>query len=406
MARKAAKPSAPRAADTKRKVDGLSKIGEMFDLWRPAADVLLPVRGVRTRFLGIDSVTKIGAWPIERVCTVTGPSNEGKTAFCLGLGASFLDGDGFFGLIDAELTTPITWIRSMMPEHADSQRFLATRPASYEAAVKATRQFCQVIERLRHDGKLADDASALLVVDSIRKLTPQNLLDNLLKQGTHDDAADAGAKKKPSRWDKKPKGIDGAGGRAAQIKAALNAQWLDELIPLAAKSGTSIVLIARELGDDDASFFSQPTMAGGKALFYDASLVVRVVKASKLMHDGKYLGDRHCAEVRKTKIGSKDEIYPKAYFHTLVNPARFDPARDAIELGVDAGVIDERGGRYYLGERMLGHGIEQVVAALNGDAVLLHEVQELIRGSFILEGDAMVAATAPSEPRKARKAAR
>ena len=80
MARKATKPSAPRAAETKRKVDGLSKIGEMFDLWRPAADVLLPVRGVRTRFLGIDSVTKIGAWPIERVCTVTGPSNEGKTA--------------------------------------------------------------------------------------------------------------------------------------------------------------------------------------------------------------------------------------------------------------------------------------------------------------------------------------
>jgi RecA/RadA recombinase len=411
MARKAKKAGAPSAADTRRKVDKLSKIGDLFDLWQPAADVLVPVRGVRTRFLWLDSVTKIGAWPTERVCTVHGPSGEGKSAVALGLGASFLDGGGFFGLIDAELTTPITWIRSMMPEHAGNPRFLALRPQTYEQSVAAARQFCNGVLAWKEAGKIPEDASGLLVVDSMRKLVPKNLLDNLMKQASTDD--DDSSK---SRWSRKPKGIDGMGGRAAQVKAALNAQWLDELIPLAAKSGTSVLLIARELGDDDdSSVFAARkggTVAGGKALIYDASLVVRVTRANAIMKGegpaARLVGERHSVEIRKTKIGSKDVVYPKAYFHTMTSPARFDPARDLVGLGRQMGAIElEKGSHYYFEGVHLGHGEDAAVESIANDPLMLVRMQEVLRSRFELEGAALVESTTkPTEAATKRPARR
>ena len=71
--------------------------------------------------------------------------------------------------------------------------------------------------------------SALIAIDSIRKLVPKKLFDELAKA----EKADSGDKPK-GRFAKKPKGVDGYGGRAAQLKAALNAAWMDELVPLPA----------------------------------------------------------------------------------------------------------------------------------------------------------------------------
>lgn len=374
--------NAPSPAATKKQLDTLGAIGERFNQWRPAADVLVPVRGVRTRFLWVDSATKIGAFPLDRVVTVHGPSNEGKTVYVLGLGASVLDAGGVFALVDAEQTTPITWIQNIMGEHAASPNFLAMRPVTYEETVAAVRQLCNGFAAAKAAREISNDAPGLVVIDSIRKLVPKKLMDELLKMNPADEE-----KQKRGRFGKAPKGVDGAGGRAAQIKAALNAAWLDELIPLAAKSGVAIVLIARELNEDEDDPWARDVkVGGGRALIFDASLVMRITRAVVLNdEDRKLIGEKHLVEIRKTKIGSKDELWPRAYFHTTPAGA-LDPARDAIELGLDQGTLRLAGSHVKWGQATLGAGKDAAVKKLAANPVMLAELQKSLRERFVLEG--------------------
>lgn len=400
MARKVKGGPAPSA--TRKRVDVLSEIGSRFDLWRPAADVLVPVRGVRTRFIWLDAVTKIGAWPIERVCTLHGPSNEGKTTLAMGLGASFLDVGGFYAHVDAELTTSITWIGEMMSEHVKNKNFLALRPQTYEDTVAAARQFCNGLGELKAKGTIPPETPGIMVVDSIRKLNPKKLLDELMKAQKADDDD-----KPKGRWGKKPKGVDGAGGRAAQIKAALNAQWLDELVPLAAKAGASIVLIARESNEDEDDPFARDVkVTGGRALIFDASLVVRCTRSAAIHKGGegkdvRLIGEKHAVEIRKTKIGGKHVMWPKAFFHTTTGavgsmPTGFDPARDALELGKSMGVVKVAGTSHFSWEgTQLGNGADNAVETLVAEPALLRLLQDDIRSRFELEGQAMREAMVP-----------
>lgn len=390
MARRSKQIAAP-PAETRKNLRKLDAIAERFGMWRPAAEVLVPVRGVRTIFPWVDMTTRIGAWPIERVCTVHGPSNEGKTAFSNGLGLSFLMRDHFYALIDAEQTTPITWLAKLMQGFASHPRFLAMRPRTYENAVGAVRQFCDSIGDMKAKGEIEPDTSGLVVVDSIRKLSPKKLLDQLLKEEKEDAAP-----KKRGRRGGGPKGVDGAGGRAAQIKAALNAQWLDELVPLTAQTGTSVLLIARELADDDDDPWGRNVkVTGGKALIYDAALVARIVRA-QVLYDGDgpgatYYGERHRVELRKTKIGKKEERTPTGYFTTTNGaipgiPEGFDRGRDLVQLGVEQGSVKQAGSWYSFNGRRLGQGEHAAARRVTEDASLFTEIEEATRATFELEG--------------------
>ena len=235
-------------AATRDELDQLAAVGAKFEAWKPASQVLVKVRAVPTCFVQVDEATRVGGWPIQRITLVHGPSNEGKTAFCMGLGLSFLRRGHFFNHIDAERSTPEPWARELLGSYYDSPLFKALRPHTYEEAADAVRQACTVLAEARAKGKLPPNTSMLFVVDSLRKLTPKNLLAKIMKE-----AADA----EPTDKRKKPRGIDGAGGRAAQIKAAINSQWMDELVPLLEDADAGMVLVARETEDPDAGHFHE-----------------------------------------------------------------------------------------------------------------------------------------------------
>ncbi len=381
--------AAPTPAETRKKLQKLGTLAERFDQWRPASDVLVPVRAVRTIFPWVDMQTKVGGWPIERVCTLHGPSNEGKSAYVNGLGLSFLMLNHFYALLDAEQTTPIPWLRKLMGGYANHPRFLAKRPRTYEDAVGAVRQFNDTIAEMKAKGEVEPDTSGLVVVDSIRKLSPKKLLDELMKA----QKADADDTKRKGRWAKKSKGIDGAGGRAAQIKAALNAQWLDELVPLTAQAGTAIVLIAREISDEDDMFGDDVKVTGGKALIFDSGLVARIYRA-EVINEGpeeSYSGEKHAIEIRKTKIAKKDERRPRAFFHTTNGaiegiPEGFDRGRDLLTCALECGVVKLAGSSYSFGRKQLGQGKTKAVRRLTEDATLFCEVDEATRATFELDG--------------------
>lgn len=348
-------------------LDGMGEVASSFKDWRPAQEVLTSVEAVPTIFPQYDIATRVMGHPTARFCRLRGPSNEGKTTFMIGLMKSFLMKNHFAALADAERTTPPEWLEEMMGDYLGHPAFGALPVKTYEHTVDAVRQYCETIAEGRIKGRIPEETTALVCIDSIRKLVPKNLLANLLKDG--------------ATGKKASKGVDGFGGRGGQIKAALNAAWVDELVPLLADTRCSMLIVARETVDPDAGMWDEGIkVGGGTALYYDSSLDIRVGRTFITEPDDKkrILGERHRVEIRKTKVGKKELKIPFGYFHTsngVVSPVGFDLARDVLELAKNEGVIELKGASYSYGGERLAVGAEKMLAVLYQNGDLLHEIE-------------------------------
>lgn len=369
---------------TRERLDAMQGVAGRFTRMRPARQVLTRVQGVETIFPSVNLATKIGGWPTKRIALIHGASGEGKTKLGLGLGRSFLERAHFFTLIDAEHTTEEAWLNSLRVPF-DSPGFSAMRPQSYEDAVDAIREWAETIAEARVKGDIPPETTGFALVDSIGKLAPKDLLKKIAAGADADEAPKkGGARAKPKR------GIDGMGGRAAQYKAALNSAWMNELVPLMASTGCSIGIITREIENPDAGMFDEDfKLTGGKALFYDSSLVVRVSNDAFLYRgegaQRELLGERHRVEIRKSKIGRRDQKIPRAYFSdsngTLV-PSGFDIPRDYLDLAQEFGIVEIHGSFYALGKKRLGQGEHAAVRRLHEDASLFAELREAVRAGI------------------------
>lgn len=353
-----AKAEGPSPAGTRDRLRAMQAVSSRFQAWRPAVEVLTKVRAVPTCFPQVDRATRVGGWPIQRICTVHGPSNHGKTSFCHGLGYSFLEGGHFYAFVDAERTTPEMWLRELGEKYLANPGFVALRPTSFEETVDAVRSFCLSIGEAKDKGELEPDTSGLIVVDSIRKLIPERLLDKILKEGAEGDKGS----------------VDGMAGRGAQYKAALQSQWMDELVAMLDKCGVGMVIITREADDPNASardvaFDNAWKVQGSKSLIYDASLVARITRESWIREGPKddpvVVGERHQVRIWKTKVGGKDDRHTDAFFHTsngVASPVGFDRPRDVFEMAKEHGMIEVAGSWYSLCGEKLGQGEHKALA--------------------------------------------
>jgi len=335
------------AREPRPRKSALEGVAKRFDRFRPAREVLTAVKAVPTRFVQLDHATKVGGWPVERFSLLHGPSNEGKTIFALGLVESFLERDHFALYIDAERTTPGTWVEKLMGSATfDHPGFFAMKPGSYEQTIAEVREFLNIAASARKAGKVPPDTAAIVVCDSLRKLVPKDLLDEIIK-AEREDRKQAPGKKVTAGRD-----------RGAQLKAKMNAAWMDELVPLLEHAQASFVAIAREMVDPEADvwakrFGNDYKVGGGSAIYYDASLVVRIERA-KWVGDGggdtgeprKVYGERHLGTIKKTKVGGKEDRETQFYFHTsngVLVPEGYDRARDVVELARRFDIVSTKG---------------------------------------------------------------
>lgn len=377
------------------RLDAMLAVAKGIEGWRPARNVLKRVQAVQTIFPQFDRGTRVGGLPIARISTIHGPSNEGKTAFAIGLELSFLQRYHFVAHLDAEMTTPITWIEKMMAKYANYPGFLASRPSSYEQADDDVRRFLNAVGEAKVKGVVPQDTSALVVVDSLRKLTPKNMMAKLLKQGAS------------------KVGMDGMGGRGAQMRAALNSQWLDELVPLLHDTNCAMLLIARESEDPDADandkkFNRDFKIGGGKAVIYDASIVARIERGKWLYQGSEeqafVIGERIRAQIWKTKVGGKEGARIDTFFHTSngsLIPEGFDRARDVLELAKDAQIVTGEGHYSWNGHKW--HGDNAAVQKLTANPEALAELEAQVRAGFVVEDQTPVEEPAPVKAPKVRK---
>ena len=385
MARvKAAKKKAPKKKKASKKdstprMKGLGAVAKRMEAWKPASEALTSVRSVETIFPQLNVATGINGWPLQRVGVVHGPSAEGKTTFIHGLGMSFLERKHFYGFVDAEYTTPEEWVTLLMQKWASSPAFLAMRPHTYEETVNAVRQFVEVIAAARAAKEIPQQTSALLAIDSIRKLVPKRLREMIEKEGA--EAAKGG-------------GIDGMSGRAAQYKAALNAAWLDELVPLLYHTNTTMVFIGRESQKQKETKYDVDwKLTGGGALFFDSSLVARITRVAWLKSssakDAPVVGERHRVRIYKSKVAGKEGKVTDCYFHTsngVMMPAGFDRGRDVLEMARQTGVITQNGS--HLMSTLTGetwNGETKAVKALHADPGHVEDLYQRCKLTFMPE---------------------
>lgn len=372
--------SLPSPAANRARLDAMAKVAGAFQSFRPAAEVVRRVEGVPTIFVDLDRMLGCGGLPTSRVIVVHGPANAGKTALTLGLGLSFLRRDHFFGLADLERTTPTDWLQGLYGEAFSHPGFVALDgDGTFENVRDGHRDFFDKVAEGRRRGDLPPETRAVTLVDSIKKLMPKKLWEELDKAV----AADASEAKGQGRRNKKPKGVDGAGGRAGQIKAAYLSAWFDELAPLLATTLGTVVMIAREsVTEEQVGQFTREviTLGGGNATNFESSATLRVTAHPIYEEVGKekqYVGERHVLQLRKTKVAAKDERMPEAVFHTsngALCPAGFDPARDLLACALELGVV-KIGGSYYNCENVegvdrLGQGIDKAIDKLRTSDVV------------------------------------
>lgn len=380
----------------------MQRVSDGMLAWRPAREILRKVEAIPTIFPQFDRGTRVGGMPIGIIATNSGPTAGGKTEFGLGIGKSFLQSGHFFAFIDAEMTTPITWIDKMMAEYADHPGFLAMRPKCFEDANEGVRKLLNNFGEAKSKGMLPEDTSLALVIDSPRKLVPRNLLANLLKEGT--------AKH----------GIDGMRGRGAQLRAALVAQWLDELVPLLHETRACAILVARETEDPDADANDRKygrdfKITGGKAMLYDASLVSRIERSGWVYQGSEdernVIGERHRIRIWKSKVAGRDDKVTDCFFHTSngkLVPEGFDTARDLLELGCEMGMVEEKGAwLHWDGNKW--NGRNKAVSEITADPGKLNALDLQVRSGFVIDGQdpvvedveqASVATEAPPPRRK------
>jgi len=366
------RPAADREAASKLKA--LGSVAQRLGGFKPAHSVLVNVRAVPTIFPWVNVVSQVGGWPTARFTLLHGESGDGKTEFALGLGLSFLMRGHFFAHVDAEQTTPFDWPLMLMGEHAKLPTYVAMRPKTFEETRSEVRRFCEVIAKARAEKEIEPETSALILVDSIRKLVPKNIWDELTKETEGKQARGRNGKAKV-------RGVDGMGGRAAQIKAALNAAWLDELIPLLAQTDCAMACIARETIDDEGDV----KIGGGKALIYDSSMRVRIERDSYITNgkDGAeqvLYGEKRAVVVHKTKVAGREEKWPTAYYHSSNGklegvPAGFDRPRDVLELALERKAVEVSGSWISFAGERLGQGVNKVVQVLHSRPDLTARVE-------------------------------
>lgn len=320
----------------------LRKVASEVRSFRHAPLVLNRVRSVSTIFPQFDHATKVAGYPIERFSTLHGESASGKTYFSIGLLLSFLMQDHLAVLIDAERTTPVDWVNQAMGEYAQHPFFFAERPTTYEETRLKVREFCKMVKKFRDSGKVKQDTSAIIVLDSIRKLVPKDQWDTIMKEAR--EAAAAGEKFRD---------------RTAQHKAFANAAWLDELVPLLDETKTSMLVIARETEDPNApkqpgKFAAKPKkiVGGGKALRYDSSLDLETErvgfygKKDKVNGETRLspYGEKYRVNITKSKVAGKGDTFKTSFeFHIsngVLVPEGFDRGRDLVEFARSIDVVE------------------------------------------------------------------
>jgi recombination protein RecA len=283
---------------------------------------------IKTGILPLDLALGVGGLPKGRVIEIFGPESSGKTTLCLSTIAQVQKQGGVAAFVDVEHALDPSWAKTLGVNLDD---LLVSQPDTGEQAL-------EIVETLIRSGGVD-----LVVVDSVAALVPRVE-------------------------------IEGEMGEAQiGLQARLMSQALRKLTGVASKS-KSIIIFTNQIRLKIGVMFGNPeTTPGGLALKFYASVRMDVRKIETLKKNNQVYGARIRIKVVKNKVAP-----PFREAEIVITQNGVDKEEGIIDAAIATGVLVRSGSFIKFGEKVVGHGKEEVKELLKKDASLKEKLVKSI----------------------------
>ena len=291
-----------------------------------------PVAVVPTGSLGLDLALGVGGLPRGRVVEIYGPESSGKTTLALHAIAEVQRQGGVAAFIDAEHALDVTYARKLGVNLAD---LLVSQPDTGEQAL-------EIAEQLVRSG-----AIDLIVVDSVAALVPKAE-------------------------------IEGEMGDAHMgVQARLMSQALRKLTAVVSRNQSLVVFINQIRMKIGVVFGNPETTTGGHALKFYASVRLDIRRIGQVKDGDQVVGNRTRVKVVKNKVAPP---FREAEFDVRYGSG-VDRLGEALDLGVERGLVDKSGAYFALDGERIGQGRERAIEWLRANPDALERLVARVRES-------------------------
>ncbi len=307
--------------------------------------------------ISIDLALGVGGYPKGRIVEIYGPESSGKTTLTLHAIAECQRRGGVAAFIDAEHALDVAYARKL---GVNTEELLVSQPDYGEQAL-------EIADTLVRSG-----AVDLIVVDSVAALVPKAEIEGEM------------------------------GDSHVGLQARLMSQALRKLTGNVHRSNTMLFFINQIRMKIGVMFGSPETTTGGNALKFFSRVRLDVRRVGAIKVGEQAIGNRTRVKVVKNKLAPP---FASCEFDILFGEG-ISKSGDAIDLGVEANVVEKSGAWYSYGGERIGQGRETARQYLKDHPEVLAEVErKVLQSKGVTREDAPVAAAA-AEPKSAKSAPR
>ena len=289
------------------------------------AHVRIPV--IPTGSIGLDLALGVGGIPRGRVTEIFGPESSGKTTLTLHVIAQCQKLGGTCAFVDAEHALDMTYAKNL---GVNTDELLISQPDYGEQALDIA------------DMLVRSNAVDLVVVDSVAALIPQAELEGVM-------------------------GESQVGGHARLMSHAMR-----KLTGTIHKSRTSVIFIKQIRMKIGVTGYGSPeTTTGGNALKFYSSIRLDIRRIQTLKDKEESIGSRTRVKVVKNKVAPP---FRKAEFDIIYGTG-ISRSGELLDLGIEAGIVDQSGSWFAFGSEKLGQGREKVRAMLDENSQLAAAIE-------------------------------
>ncbi len=291
-----------------------------------------PVAVIPSGSIGLDLALGVGGYPRGRVVEIFGPESSGKTTLALQAIAEAQKLGGIAAFIDAEHALDVSYARNLGVSIAD---LLVSQPDTGEQAL-------EIAEQLVRSG-----ACDIIVVDSVAALVPRAE-------------------------------IEGEMGDAHMgVQARLMSQALRKLTGVVSRNQATVVFINQIRMKIGVVFGNPETTTGGNALKFYASVRLDIRRIGQVKEGETVVGSRTRVKVVKNKVAPP---FREAEFDIRYGVG-VDRLAEAIDLGVERGLVEKSGAHFSLGGERIGQGRERAAEWLKANPAALEALVGRIAGA-------------------------
>jgi recombination protein RecA len=287
---------------------------------------------IPTGSLGLDIALGVGGYPRGRIVEIYGPESSGKTTLTLHAIAAIQRQGGTAAFIDAEHALDVSYARKL---GVKTDELLISQPDYGEQALEIA------------DMLVRSNAVDLVVVDSVAALVPKAEIEG--------DMGDS----------------------HVGLQARLMSQALRKLTGTVSRSQCLLMFINQIRMKIGVMFGSPETTTGGNALKFYASVrldirrVGAIKEASTTGKEPAVVGNRTRVKVVKNKLAPP---FREVEFDILYGQG-ISRSGDAVDLGVEAGIVEKSGSWFsYQGER-IGQGRENARNFLEQNGAIMQKIE-------------------------------